>query len=53
MELPTPHVSPTSSASKPSISLACKRPALPAKEYEEASDQLSLTSAYDYTAMTA
>ena len=29
------------------------RPALPAKEYEEASDQLSLTSAYDYTAMTA
>ena len=52
VELPNPHVSPTS-ASKPSLSAACKRPALPAKEYEKASDQLSLTSAYDYSAMTA
>ena len=53
MELPTPHVSPTSSSSKPSLSIGCKRPALPAKEYEEAADQLSLTFAYDYTTMTA
>ena len=52
VELPNPHLSPTS-ASKPSLSAACKRPALPAKEYEKASDQLSLTSAYDYSAMTA
>ena len=52
VDLPNPHVSPTS-ASKPSLSAACKRPALPAKEYEKASDQLSLTSAYDYSAMTA
>ena len=50
---PPPHVSPTSASSKPAVTLACKRPALPAKEYEEAADQLSLTSAYDYAAMTA
>ena len=52
-KVPTLHASPTSSASKPSTSLARNRPAMLAKEYEEASDQLSLTSAYDYTAMTA
>merc|ERR1719244_1600033 len=30
-----------------------KRPALPAKDYETVTDSLSLTSAYDYSAMTA
>ena len=37
---------------QPSLSVGCKRPALPAKEYEEAADQLSLTFAYDYTTMS-
>lgn len=48
------HVSPTSAPCRPSPFAATKRPALPPKEYEESqSDQLSLTSAYDYSSLTA
>jgi len=46
-------VSPTTSKTSVKGSMHAKRPALPAKEYEEISDSLSLTSAYDYSAMTA
>jgi len=46
-------VSPTTSKTSMKGNIHAKRPALPAKEYEEISDSLSLTSAYDYSAMTA
>jgi len=46
-------VSPTTSKTTDKGNLHAKRPALPAKEYEEISDSLSLTSAYDYSTMTA
>eukprot|EP00091_Calanus_sinicus_P000794 TRINITY_DN10737_c0_g1_i1.p1 TRINITY_DN10737_c0_g1~~TRINITY_DN10737_c0_g1_i1.p1 ORF type:complete len:179 (-),score=26.44 TRINITY_DN10737_c0_g1_i1:94-630(-) len=46
-------VSPTTSKTSVKGNLHAKRPALPAKEYEEVCDSLSLTSAYDYSAMTA
>ena len=46
-------VSPTTSKSSQKGTLHSKRPALPAKEYEEVSDSFSLISAYDYSAMTA
>jgi hypothetical protein len=52
---PLAHVSPTSgpAPARPAPSGPCKRPLLPAKEYEETTDQLTLTSAYDYAAMSA
>jgi len=43
----------SSTNTTPTVSPKGKRPLLPSKEYEEISDNLTLSSAYDYTSLSA